>query len=424
VRKKKNKESVLQRRATYRMYPTRAQEKTLFAWLDLHRELYNAAIEERREAWKLHKTTIQYQDQQNQLPELKELRPELVPLGSHALQETCRRVQRAYDAFFRRLNDGETPGFPRFKSQDRYYGWTWPDPAGWDLRTSKTGRKAVLDVPTLGEIKLRGKAGYAGRPVTCTVTRRRGIWEASIVMEMPKPGVEERPLRRGGSETLAFDWGIETFATVSDGDKIENPRPLKHALESLAKAQRELARKKKGSRRRGKAKAAVRRIYRDVSHQRKEFLHQESAKLVKRAAFLATEKLDTKKMVESERAGSTLRRSILDGSPATFLAMCRYKAEEAGIRYVEVETREAKPSQRCPKCFELCGKKELWERRHECPRCGEDAPRDLAAAKVILEWAQGRRPSGPERAEDRGGKGKPFPKKRETACLARSASVR
>lgn len=423
MRPRKNKEDVLQRRATYRMYPTKAQEKTLFGWLDLHRELYNAAIEERREAWKLHKVTIQYQDQQNQLPELKELRPELVPLGSHALQETCRRVDRAYKAFFRRLKVGETPGFPRFKSRDRFHGWTWPDPAGWRLRTSEASRKATLDIPTLGEIKLRGQARRAGRPVTCTVTRRHGVWEVSVVLDIQKPGIGEPPVRRGGSEVLAFDWGIETFATLSDGGSVENPRPLKHALDSVAKAQRELSRKKKGSRRRRKAKAAVRRIHRNVSSQRKEFLHQESAKLVKRASFLATEKLDTKKMVESERAGSTLRRSILDGSPATFLSMCRYKAEEAGIRYEEVETREAKPSQRCPSCFRLCGKKELWERRHECPWCGQDAPRDLAAAKVILQWAQGRLP-GPERAEDRGGEGEPSPKKRETACLARSASVR
>jgi transposase len=158
VRPRKNKEDVLQRRATYRMYPTKAQEKTLFGWLDLHRELYNAAIEERREAWKLHKVTIQYQDQQNQLPELKELRPELVPLGSHALQETCRRVDRAYKAFFRRLKVGETPGFPRFKSRDRSTAGR-----GLTLRGGGSGRPKPA-ARQRWTYRLLGRSSSAGRP--------------------------------------------------------------------------------------------------------------------------------------------------------------------------------------------------------------------------------------------------------------------
>lgn len=407
MRKKSNKppKDVWQRRATYLLYPTKEQTKVFDTWLPLHCELYNAAIEERREAYKLAGISIQYQDQQNQLPEIKEIRPELIPLGSHALQATCKRVADAYTGFFGRIKRGETPGFPRFKSRNRYKGWTWPDPAGWKLVTKEKSRKATLVISNLGEIKARGKARLPGRPVTCTITKKDDKWYASIVLDIKKPSIGEEPIRRHGSDEVAFDWGLETFLTPTSGEPVANPRFLKKELPALRKAQRELSDKKKGSKNRDKARKIVARLHERVERARKDFLHEESAKLVARASFLATEKLGTKGMVESDLTSKGLRRSILDAAPATFLSMVRYKAEEAGTGLIEIETRVAKPSQRCPECFLLCGKKPLKQREHLCPHCGWRELRDLASARVILQWAQGRRPPGWESTEDRGGKG-------------------
>lgn len=417
MRKKstKPKAYLFQRRVTYRLYPTKAQEEILWAWLKLHAELYNAAIEERRTAYKTAGVSIGYVSQQNQLPEIKEIRPELVPLGSNALQSTCARVDLAYAAFFRRLKAGETPGYPRFKSWRRFKGWTWPSKSGWKLETKENSRKATLHIPTLGDIRARGLPRQTGVPATLTITRKRGIWEASVVLNISKAD------REHGEERLAFDWGLETFLTMSDGSTVDNPRLLKKQLKVLKKAQKDLDRKKRGSNNRDKAKEVVTKLYRDVTNARKDFLHKESAILIARSGFLATETLDTESMVESEHASCDLRRSILDGSPAAFNSMVRYKAEEAGTALSEIETREAKPSQRCPECFALCGKKPLSQRTHRCPHCGHAEGRDLAAARVILQWAEGRRPPGggpAEIAEETA------PVRRETPCLARSASMR
>ena len=107
------------RNIVYRIYPTKTQERTLNDWLGLHRELYNAALQERRDAYRKKGVSITYNDQQNALPEIKKFRPELIPLGSHALQETVRRVDRAFKAFFRRVRNGEIPGYPRFKGRNQ-----------------------------------------------------------------------------------------------------------------------------------------------------------------------------------------------------------------------------------------------------------------------------------------------------------------
>ena len=343
----------MQRRVTYRLYPTKAQEVILLSWIWLHAKLYNTCIEQRRYVYGSSGKTLDYRDQQNQLPDLKEAFPEFIPPGSHALQATCKRVALAYESFFKRLKAGETPGYPRFKSRDRFRGWTWPDQRGWKLETKEESRKAVLHVSNLGAIRARGLPRQVGEPVTCTITRKRGVWEASIVLNIKKAR------RSHGNERVAFDWGIEKYLALSNGESVENPRLLQKSLGDLKAAQKELADKTKGSKRRAKAKKVVTRLYRDVANKRKDFLHKESAALVARTSFLATEELDTKEMVEAEDAGRGLRRAILDGAPATFVPMVRYKAEEAGTGLKEVDTRKAKPSQRCPECFRWCGKKTL-----------------------------------------------------------------
>jgi len=149
------------RNCTLRLYPTRRQEAILSNWLELHRQLYNNSLAERRDAWKEEKRKVSYYDQQKALPVLKKQRPEYVPLGSHALQETVRRVDRAFKAFFRRVKNGEKPGYPRFKGYNRFDSFTYPCTSGWKLlsleHTKKHGCNGMLKISNLGNIKLRGR---------------------------------------------------------------------------------------------------------------------------------------------------------------------------------------------------------------------------------------------------------------------------
>jgi putative transposase len=383
---------LVQRRVTYEMFPTPKQEEILETWRALHCELYNAAVEERREAWRTAGVSINYNRQQDQLPEIKEVRSDLEPLGSHALQWTCRRVDHAYRAFFRRLKNGETPGYPRFKSRKRFKGWTWPDPAGWKLvLPEKKGRHrprtAVLSISNLGNVRIRGRARNEGTPRTCTITKKHGRWYASIVIDCA-------PLREHGTGRIGFDWGLDSFLTFDDGTGVENPKFVGRELPALKRLSKALKNKKKGSNNWKKAVRKLALFYARMERKRDDFQHKESAKLIKRAAFLATEELDTKQLVEKEDQTPARRRNILDSAPAGFLQKARYKAEEAGAGFVEIPTRIAKPSQRCPECFLECGKKPIWQREHVCPHCGYRGPRDQSSAKLCLLWAEGKRPPG------------------------------
>lgn len=377
------------RRATLRLYPSVTQEKHLLTFLRLHCELYNAALEEWRDAWRAQRKSITHYDQTRQLPLVKKLRPELIALGAQALEGTLKRVDLAYQAFFRRVRAGNGPaGFPRFRAWRDFPGWTYRQ-TGWRWTPREDGKHGRLELANVGSIRVRGGARTLGRMKTCTILRRAGKWYASIVLEC-------HPERRGGSEALGLDWGVAHFATLSDGSTVENPRLLERDLEKLAAAQQVVARKRKGSRRRAKAKLTVHRLHEKVRNRRAHFLHQVSADLVARASLLATEKLATKNLTRSaagtvEEPGSNvaqkagLNRAILDTAPATFLALLRYKAAEAGVPLVEVDTKTVKPSQTCPACG-VVAKKKLSERVHRCS-CGVELPRDQAAALVCLQAA-------------------------------------
>jgi len=169
----------------YRLYPTKEQTAQLEWTLSRCCELYNAALQERKDAWnaaKRHPTFydpewrsseqaldyhINYCDQANQLPELKhDLRPEYQQIGSHVLQDVLRRVDKAFQAFFRRVKHGQTPGYPRYQSHTRYDSFCFPDHAGWQVQDKR------LILSKLGSIKIKLHRPIEGTIKTCTVKRR------------------------------------------------------------------------------------------------------------------------------------------------------------------------------------------------------------------------------------------------------------
>jgi putative transposase len=382
------------RKATFKLYPNTIQQQTLERWTRLHCELYNAALQERIEAYRKVGVSISYYDQQNALPEIKIHRPEFIELGSHALQQTLRRLDLSFQAFFRRVKAGQTPGFPRFKSSARFSGFAYPDPAGWKLFQQGvrgatlrlgSGKNAMM-------IRARGKHRFDEfKPNDLTMTRRHGEWFASITLRVPESSCARE---RNDQQQRGIDFGINHWATFDNGDTIGNPRWTRNELPRLADMQRQRARKKKGSCRYQRLTKRIGQLHERIANLRHDFLHKETAKLVKSCSVIATEELMPKNMSGSakgtlEKPGKRvkqkagLNREILSASFGMAHQMLSYKAEEAGTRLHLANTRQLKPSQRCCVCWEIVPKT-LSQRMHQCSHCGHTMQRDQNSAAVVL----------------------------------------
>lgn len=383
------------RKVTYKLYPNAREVERLTAWVRLHCELYNAALQERIEAYRKAGKSITYYDQQNVLPEIKAARPEFVELGSHALQQTLRRLDLAFQAFFRRVKAGQTPGFPRFKTSARFSGFCYPDPAGWKL-SQQGQRGGTLRLGSGKEamsIRMRGRHrfGADAKPNDVTILRKNGEWFASVTLRVPESACARE---RHDHQHRGIDFGITDWATFDNGETIENPRWMRNELPLLADLQRQRSRKKKGSLRYIRLTRQTARLYERIGNRRREFLHQETAKLVRACAVIATEELQLKNMSRSakgtlEKPGRRIRqkaglnREILSAGLGMAHQMLAYKAVEAGTRLHLSYTRQLKPSQRCSGCWALVPKT-LSQRVHDCPHCGCSMPRDKNSALVVI----------------------------------------
>lgn len=399
----------------YRLYPTPTQEQTLLWWLRRARELYNAALVERRDAYRSQKVAVNRHAQITQLPALKAdgCRPEYRAINSQVLQDVVERLDRAYAAFFRRVKKGDTPGYPRLKSTSRYRSFTLKT-SGWKLGdpTDQKGRRCRLKIGGVGPIRLILSRPIEGTVKTVTIRNNGDQWFAafSCVCEVaPDPEAANRP-------PVGIDVGLETFATLSDGTVIENPRWFRRTAAVLAHRQRRLARwgtrpktvkaengkRSSWGKNRRKASAAVRRTHRTIKNQRKDFHHKTSRTLVDTYGVIAVEnltiasmmrrptpKLDDEKTQETGQpryapngaaAKSGLNKSIGDAGWGQFTDMLAIKAEWAGSGVVRVNP--AGTSQMCSGC-ERDVHKTLEDRWHLCPYCGLSLSRDHNAARNI-----------------------------------------
>jgi len=349
----------------FRIYPTKAQETRLEHVLDLCRELYNAALEERRDAYRCAGESITYRGQANQLAAIKELRPDLADVHSQVLQDVLRRVDRAFKNFFRRIKAGASePGYPRFKSRDRYDSFTFPQ-SGFAFTNGK------LKLSKIGEIKIRLHRPIEGEIKTLTVKRDGDKWYVSF-------SVECVPRRlHPSTETIGVDVGLETFARLSDNTPIENPRFFRTEESELARAQRKLDAAPKGTPERRKRKRIVKRVHARIANRRKNFAHQEARKLVNRFGKICVEDLKVKRMVKNH----CLAKSLSDAAWSLFFGLLCVKAAEAGREVIKVNP--AYTSQDCAMCGHRV-KKELSDRWHDCEVCGFSTHRDHNAALNIL----------------------------------------
>lgn len=377
----------------YRIYPTRKQSATLQWTLDRCRELYNAALQERKEAYKYARKSVTYNQQSAELTEIKaEVRTEYQEIGSHVLQDALKRVDRAYKAFFRRLKAGEKPGFPRFQGRDRYDSFTFPDKAGWKLIPSET-KNGKLALTGIGHIKIKMHRSVQGQIKTATIKREGDQWYAVFVCE-----VEAQKKLPYTDLATGLDLGLLHFATDSSGNTIENPRYLRKSEKKLERLQKSLSRKKRRSNRRKKAVKLVAKAHRKVRNQRKDFLHKESRILVDTYETIVFEDLapsnmshrpkpkqdeDGKYLPNGAAAKGGLNKSIQDAGWGQFVQYCTYKAANAGVTLLLVNPHNT--SQMCSSCHEKGPHKDLSVRTHTCIHCGVVLDRDHNAAINILQ---------------------------------------
>src|SRR5215471_6261954 len=342
----------------YRIYPSHAQESLLEMWLSLCCELYNAALEERRQAYKISRKSISYQDQQDQLPEIKQDRPELRRVHSQVLQDVLRRLDMAFQAFFRRVKQGNgKAGFPRFRARSRYDSFTFSQ-TGFSLEGDK------LKLSKIGHVKINLHRPIESKIKTLTITRTAtGKWYACFSVE-----VESKPLPESDG-AVGIDCGLAKFATLSTGEEISNPRFFREEEKSLARAQKRLSAAPKGSLERKKRRKVVARVHERIANKRKDFAHQQSRKLVNLFAIMVFENLNIRGMLKNH----CLAKSIADAAWSQLIQCTTYKAEEAGRSVVQVNPRNT--SQRCSGCGEIV-EKDLSQRIHECRGCGLVLDRD------------------------------------------------
>lgn len=386
----------------YRLSPTHKQIEKLQWTLDHCRELYNAALQERKDAYTVFKAHPNYYDEQwrkehmkeytctyytqaAQLPDIKQVREDCKEVYAQVQQEVLRRVEKTYQAFFARVKRGDTPGYPRFKGRGRYDSFTYPQ-AGFSLTLDNR-----VSLAKISSIKVKLHRPIEGKVKTCTVKREGDAWYVVFTCEVEQ--VHRSPYT---DEAVGIDLGLLHFATLSTGDTIENPRYYRKSEKKLKAAQQSLARKKKGSNRRKKAVKRVARCHRKVRNQRKDFLHKQSRQLVNTYTTIVFEDLQVatiskrpkpkqdeegKYLPNGASAKGGLNKSILDAGWSEFVNMCRYKAEEAGtVQVLQVNPKYT--SQVCSSCGTV-RKKTLDERWHSC-ECGCSLDRDHNAAINIL----------------------------------------
>jgi len=351
----------------YRIYPTKKQQTLLLNTLEQCRRLYNHLLEQRKNSWEQFHKGLSLYDQQATFPTLKERVPELKDIHSQVLQNVAVRIDLAFKAFFRRVKQGVDPGYPRFRGFGRYDSFTYPQ-TGFRLNEksvslSKIGKvKAVIHRPTEGTIK------------TCTIRKTATQkWFISFSCEV------DRNILPDNTVSVGLDAGLSSFMTLSNGEKVDNPRFFKQEAKNLAKVQRRLSKQTKGTRKRHKCRKIVSRVHERITNKRKDFAHKLSRKLIDAYGVIAIEDLSINNMQKDNFR--CINRGIADVAWRNFFDMLVYKAECAGR--IVIKVNPAYTSQICSHCG-YRQKIPLSTRVFKCPCCNFEIDRDVNAAINIL----------------------------------------
>jgi putative transposase len=353
----------------YRLLPLKSQHRALEKLCAGQRELYNAALEERIDCYRKTGKTRTYIDQCKALTECRRELPEMRDLPANLQRWTLKRMDDAFQGFFRRLKVRRgKAGFPRFRGKERWEAFGFAEFKGIEFDGKRLrfagmpgGLKVHLHRPLPDDADIR----------SCVFRRDGRGWH--VCLNIAVAAAEKRAV----ASAIGVDLGLDVFAWCSDNVVIPNPRFARKAEKELRRRQRALSRCQRGSDRRHKARAQVARLHHKIADTRTTWLHQKSAELVKRADVIVVEDLNVANMIRHP----TMARSIADASWSRFVSMLTYKAEKAGGHLIRVDPRNT--SKECSGCHELVPKL-LAVRTHACPSCGLHIPRDYNASLNIL----------------------------------------
>jgi putative transposase len=355
----------VRRAYVFRLQPTARQHVALAACVEAHRELYNAALQERRDGWShASKTRVSYGDQSAQLTGMRAVRSDQAVWSFSSQQATLRRLNKGFAGFFRRVKAGQTAGYPRFKGKDRFDSVEWPKD-GDGARWLPKQRRVYLQ--GIGQVKVYLHREVAGRVKTIQVKRHGRRW----MLVLSCDDVPTNPLPVTGRQA-GIDVGIFSFATISDGEHVDNPRWARAAAGRLAAAQRRLQRARRGGKNREIAARYDLFVVEDLK----------IANMLRRAKAVADPTNPGHYLRNGARAKTGLNRSISDAGWGQFVSILRAKAEEAGRAWIEVDPRHT--SDGCERCGHTARENRVTQAEFACQRCGHTAPADEHAARNIL----------------------------------------
>ena len=356
----------------YRIYPNKDQEQQINQMLGNARFVYNWALDKRIKEYQSEKKSISAFSIMMDLTQLKK-QPEYDWLNlsvAQSLQQSVVNMDKAFTRFFK-----QKKGFPKFKSKHigtHHVGF--PQNTKIDFETDK------ISLPKLGWIKTKISRTFEGKIKTSTIEKTpTGKFFVSITVELPDVKVKQKPISKVNA--VGIDTGIKTFAVLSDGTEIENPKHLKSNLQRLKVLQRRASKKQKGSANRRKANLKVALLHEKISNQRMDFLHKTTTAIAKQYDTVACENLNISGMLRNHK----LAQSIADLGLGKFYTLLQYKMAEQGGNYLEIGRFE--PSSKMCGCGAINKNLKLSDREWVCPVCGRINQRDELASRNILKFA-------------------------------------
>lgn len=358
----------------YKLYPTRQQEAAMQTMLDTHRHLYNRALEERKNAWEQERRSVTYYDQAAQLKYERASNPYMAVTNAGSCVATLRRLDKAFQAFFRRIKAGEKAGYPRFKSRNRFDTVEFPS---YGNGCKVEGNRVYFQ--HIGRVRFKLYRAIEGTIKTVSFTRQADGWHVVFSCDLGEIAPAPHP-----GPMVGFDLGLKAFLVTSDGESITPPKFYRKAEKALRRAQRQVSRRQKGSKRRAKAVQNLAKVHLHIANQRRDFHHKTARKLVAQYGTIVHEELNIQGI-----ARTRLAKSTYDVGWSQFLTILHSKAAEAGCVVIPVPAKDT--TQACSACGKLPEiRKTLNDRVHRCARCGYEADRDLNAALNIKRLGSSR----------------------------------